>query len=123
MSNDEAEREAMDETSVKEEEFNVVKETIKVSRMYREGKIISKEEAEEEPIDVRSFQEGMAQVSYGCRMTINTGNYESVQISVDVQLPCYLEEIVDAYKAARQFVSTRLSSEVESIRDYRKDKN
>lgn len=73
---------------------------VTVNRQYREGKIITKEEDEEEVIDVFNYQQPVAHVSVSYAKTINLGNYESIKLQVGVTVPCYVEEIDDAFEYA-----------------------
>ena len=64
------------------------------------GKVF--DDFEENPIDVGTFQEGVplavAKVSLGS--TMNMGDYNSARCDVGVELPCYLEELPEALRAA-----------------------
>lgn len=95
----------------------MVEPTIKVSRMYRNGKSLVREEADAEPIEVRKFDGNVAKVEFSARTTINLGNYESVQIGVSVSLPTYVEELEECYQAAKQFVDLKLNAEVAAVRE------
>ena len=57
---------------------------ISVSRMYKTAGDITAEELSEEMIDITlpHPSAALAQVGYNARMTINLGDYESVQIGV-----------------------------------------
>lgn len=94
------------------------------SKMYKEGSVLVGDVQTEHPIEIRVPIAGvpMAEVSAEARMTINMGNFESVQIGVSVKLPCFVEEITDAYKAAKKLVDTHLNKEVSDIRQYRNAK-
>jgi hypothetical protein len=56
----------------------------------------------EETILVRAFATEPAKVSVGRGVTINIGNYQSARIDVMVSLPCYLEEIEQTYRYAKE---------------------
>lgn len=94
------------------------------TRVYKEGGIVVREEATEEAITVRVPPHGvpLARVGAEARMTINMGNFESVQLGISIELPCVVEEVTDCYKAARSMVDVRLNKEVSDIRQYRDDK-
>lgn len=55
------------------------------------------------------------QVSYG--LTMNLGNYESARIDVLVLVPCYREEIEDAYTWARDMATTKVAAERAEVRN------
>jgi len=50
------------------------------------------------------------------------GNYETCQLEVSIRVPCYVEEIDDAYKCAKKIVDLHLNREVKAIREYRDQK-
>ena len=94
-----------------------------VLRTYREGGVVTREEAEDgESLEIQMWPEGarVAKVRASASMTINLGNYESVRVSTDVELPCVVEELEDCYKTAREFVDTKLNKEVADIRAYKR---
>jgi hypothetical protein len=95
-----------------------------IDKVYREGNVITKEESGEEQIEVRSYPETipLAEVSYGCKMTLNLGNFESVSVNVSTKLPSSVEELDDAYATAKAFVDKKLNAEVSGIRAYREKK-
>jgi hypothetical protein len=94
---------------------------ISVGKTYLEGGIVRREDADEEPIEVRTMDPSIpqAEVGFGARMTINLGNYESVQISVEVKLPTCLEEVDEAIRTAKNLVDGKLNKEVADIKEYR----
>jgi len=94
--------------------------------MYKEsGGIVVGESHEEHPIEIQVPVVGLAMASVGAssRMTLNMGNYESVQLEVNVVLPCYVEEVDSCYKTAKQVVDLHLNSEIAAIRTYRSEKS
>jgi hypothetical protein len=94
--------------------------TISVHRTYKDGGVISREEGSEEVIDTPVFSETTATIGHNARMTISLPNYESVQVGVHCTLPCYINEMEEAYKAAKSFVDRKLNEEVTQLREYRK---
>ncbi len=93
-----------------------------VTKVYKDRGIVEREEGgESEKIEVQSVAGNipLATVESASQMTLNLGNFESVQIRVGVTLPCYLEEVDDAYLTAQKFVEQRLNKEVTEIREYR----
>ncbi len=88
-----------------------------VSRQYFEGKEPSSEmDTKNEQVKVSVFVTEPAKVSVSQGLTLNLGNYESARIEVSVSVPCYKEEVDDAYKYALNWVESRLSNEVVSVR-------
>lgn len=98
--------------------------TVEVSRTWKDGKAIVDEENNEEKIEVKTLLDTarVARVSFGGRMTVNMGNFESIQVSVGIELPCYVEEIPDAYLAVKDMVDQRLNREIEDCRAVRQQK-
>jgi hypothetical protein len=96
-----------------------------IDRMFKDGSVVKKSEAAEELIEVRVYppEVPVAEVEYGCKMTLNLGNFESVSITVGVTLPSSVEELDEAFDAAKNFVDRRLNKEVASIRSYRDSKS
>lgn len=60
-----------------------------------------------------------ARVSVTAGQTVNMGNYETVRISVSVDYPCALPEVNATYDMLKEFVQTKLGTEVESLREIR----
>ena len=97
--------------------------SIQVTKVWTEAGTRKDEKGEEELIEVKTFSGvPLATVGFNCRMTLNLGNYESVQIGVIATVPCYKEEMEDAFIAAKKFVDLKLNAEVSAIRDYRAKK-
>lgn len=93
-----------------------------VAKTYKDRGVVSREEGgESEQIKVQPIAGDvpLASVESASQMTLNLGNFESVQIRVGVTLPCYVEELDDAYMTAQKFVEQRLNKEVTEIREYR----
>ena len=92
---------------------------ITTSRTYKESRVVKKEEMDEEKIDIRVFHGPVAEIGVDARMTINMGDFESVQVGVSVRLPCYVEEIEAAYNAAKKFADVKLNDQVTAVKEYR----
>ncbi len=59
---------------------------------------------------------GSAQINYNVTATINTGNYESVKVSVGITYPSELGNIDATYKFIKDWVGTKMEKEVNEIR-------
>jgi len=96
-----------------------------VTKMYHRSGVLDREESDDEPLEVEvpAADVPLASVGFGVRMTVNMGNYETVQVGVNAQLPCYVEEMDDALTTAKNFVDVRLNKEVKALRDYRKERD
>ena len=103
-------------------EMDLTYRTVAVSRMYKDGSIVRKEEADEDIIEVVCPPRDvpMAEVGLTSSLTLNLGNFESVKIGVSISLPSTLPELDEAFKAAKKFIDGKLNTEVSDIREYRK---
>jgi hypothetical protein len=93
-----------------------------VNSQYNFSKYSGREsitEDREEQIEVDVFPDGTtpASVSFGVSTTVNMENYESVKITAMVTLPCYKEEIDDAFIVAKGIVDEQVSNDVRKLRD------
>lgn len=87
--------------------------TATVQRTYG---ALSKQEVQDETIEVKSFVVPPATIEVGYGLTLNIGNYESARVDVKINLPCYKEEADQAYEYARQWAETRVRREVAEVR-------
>jgi hypothetical protein len=87
--------------------------TLTVSKAY--GKIATPEDSTE-TLEVRNFQTAPATVEIGYGLTLNIGNYESARVDVKVSVPCYREEVEDAYAFAKKWAEDKVKQEVADIR-------
>ena len=90
--------------------------TITVNKMYRANRVEKEDPPQEEVMEVQVFQTDPAEVSLEYGLTLNLGNYESARVSVGVVLPCYKEEVEDAFQRSREWVTERIQREVGEIR-------
>jgi hypothetical protein len=72
--------------------------------------------SEDRTLSVRRFETEPAKVRVGFGMTINLGNYESARVDTHVELPCYVEEIDDAFTAAWELAEDEIKKQVAGIR-------
>lgn len=68
-------------------------------------------EEQDELIEVQVFVVKPAEVRFGVGATINMGNFESARVDVMVTVPCYKEEVDDAYEFAKKWAWARLKAE------------
>ena len=99
--------------------------TISVKKMYKSEGSVKADDSEEELVDIElpHPEAALSQIGYNARMTINLGDFESVQIGVSCVLPCYLEEIAAACPHAKHLVDIKLNKEVSAVREFRKEKS
>jgi len=79
----------------------------------KEGSVEEKDEL----LAIHKFLAAPAEVGVTMGQTVNMGNYESYRIDVQVTVPCYREEIEEAYVFARKFCNARLKEEVSEAVD------
>jgi len=101
---------------VKQKEIKVPVQVLVSSQFLKNGKAQGLAAGTEELIRVHKFVTEPAKVSVEYGMLINTGNYESARIGVQVTVPCYLEEIDTAYKWASKWAEERVNKEKDAIR-------
>ena len=94
--------------------------TATVSKVF--GKIGIPED-KDETIDVRTFVTAPASVEIGYGLTLNIGNYESARVDVKVSVPCYREEVDDAYAFAKKWAEDRVKKEVSEVRSLTSSKS
>jgi len=88
-------------------------------RLYRPGAQMPWEDlgTEEDTFEPVRFAEGVepARVSVSLGLTLNLGDYESAKISVTCTLPSHVEELEEAFVAARNFAGTKLIEEKKNV--------
>lgn len=86
----------------------------------RSGEAPEIEDSEDGEINVRGFLVEPARVGVELGRTINMGpgSYETSKVGVTVSVPCYREELEEAYEYANEFAKKRLSEKVRSINEY-----
>lgn len=82
-----------------------------------------REEAEEGELKVRSFSVEPARVEVELGRTVNLGDYENARVFVRVSVPCYREELKEAYDYAHSFAGDRVQESVSKIKDFVKRKS
>lgn len=84
------------------------------------NKVVS-ETVKDEQISIHSFITTPATVGVDMGLTLNLGNYESARVSVSVVVPCYKEEVSNAYEWAKEFVESRLKAESADVQAMKKN--
>ena len=88
-----------------------------VTHQRFEGKTPTTEQTtKNETFAIHRFVTEPAKVTIDRSLTINLGNYESARLGVSVTVPCYVEDVDNAYERARIWVEKRVQQEVDSIR-------
>lgn len=70
--------------------------------------------------EAKEFTAKPAVVRRAFGVTLNQGNYESARIDVQVEVPCYLEDVERADEWARTFCEQKLRDEVLLIKPEKK---
>jgi hypothetical protein len=71
-----------------------------------------------ETIDVLGFAVEPAGVNVKLGVTIGLANFGSARIDVGCYMPCYREEMSEAYDAAKSFVAERVELEVKEVKAF-----
>lgn len=79
-----------------------------------------KPEEKIETIDVLGFVTEPAGVNVKLGVTIGLENYGSARIDVGCYMPCYREEMPEAYKTAKNFVAERVITESEEVKAFQR---
>jgi len=77
----------------------------------RKGGRVEKAKDREKVIAVEKFATAPASVTVHYGMTINLGNHESAKVGVAVTVPCYMEELEEAYQYASDWALSKCSAE------------
>jgi len=94
--------------------------TVYVNRSVGKANDMPVPEGDEDVIAVHNFATMPALVTVDYHLTLNLGNFESARIGISVQVPCYKEEIDDAYEFAAAWAEERLGKERDAITGSRK---
>lgn len=89
--------------------------TINVTKTIGVAKGASSTIEDEDVISIHKFETTPAMVTVEMAMTLNLTNYEFAKIGVTVSVPCYAEEINEAYEFAQTWAEERISREREMI--------
>ena len=97
--------------------------TVYVSKTVGPAKGAPPPSGDEDIIAVHKFETDPAMVTVDYGLTMNLGDYNAARLSVSVTVPCYKEEIDEAYEFAQAWAEERLSKERDMIVASRKDGN
>lgn len=70
--------------------------------------VFGQEEVSQERVRIRPFVSAHASISVKAGFTKNLGNYESMRVDVMATMPCYPEEVDDAYDQVKDWVDARI---------------
>jgi hypothetical protein len=97
--------------------------TIYVTRTIVVNQGIKSSKEGEDIIAVHKFETTPAEVAVDYALTMNLGNYESAKIGVSVRVPCYVEEVDQAYEFAQAWAEERLQRERDMVTAGRKEQS
>lgn len=87
-----------------------------IRKTFKDGALqLENEYVEDELIQVSPFLVEPAEVGCSRGITINMGNFESARVDVSVKVPCYREELDEAYEFAARFTEERLMNERDKV--------
>lgn len=86
-------------------------------RVWASARYKNKELSSESLLEVRKFETTPAVVKAGYALTLNLGNYESAKVDAGVELPCYVEEVPDAFKEAWKLAEDEIQRQVKELRE------
>ena len=69
----------------------------------------------EEVVHEQAFSQPTANVGVAFATTKNLGNYESLKVSVSINLPCYVKEIDEVQTFARKWVEMKMAETIEGL--------
>ena len=88
-----------------------------VTKQYTANKKEGAIQGTDEVIAIHKFISEPARVEVSLGLTLNLGNFESARLSVGVTVPCYKEETDAAFEFAKEWVASRVATEVKNIRE------
>ncbi len=96
--------------------------TITVERSLTRDNAVVNSESESDTISIHQFATEPASTGVSLGITINIGNFESVRIDVTCKVPCYTEELPQAFEFAQNFAEARLQEQISLIRNNKANK-
>lgn len=94
-------------------EKHLVRGKIWVTRQYKKG---TPEIGGQEDLEVQAFDVEPASVTAAYGLTLNTGNFNSARCDARVTLPCYAEEIDEAFMRAWEIAEFHVKEQTKKIR-------
>jgi len=100
---------------------------VSVKRQFKEDGDLFGIDDDSDEMNVRDFCVEPARTGIRLNTTVNMGNFWSVSVQVNVDVPCYFEELDSAFNFAAKFAAERLESETEKakarVEELRKKRN
>lgn len=69
----------------------------------------------EEVVEEKAFEQPTANVGVAFATTKNLGNYESLKVSVSINLPCYVDEIDEVQSFAAKWVNKKMEQVMDDL--------
>ncbi len=73
-------------------------------------------QATDVPLEIHRFVTDPVRIDTRVGITLNLGNFEFARIDIGVVVPCYKEEMDDAFAWSREWATERLKSEIDRVR-------
>lgn len=89
-----------------------------MARQYKRDKEPETTDESTDTIEVSDFVVPPARVTLELGVTINLGNFESCRLSVGVEVPCYREELDDAYAYWLDYAKGKIVEEQNAIKQW-----
>ncbi len=95
----------------------MAKDTAKThGKIWSTAHYAGQETQSEAQIEVRTFDTPHATVKAQYGLTLNLGNYESARVDAGIELPCYPEEIAEAFEQAWKLCQDEIQNQIKSLR-------
>ena len=101
-------------------ESKEVQSYVYVNSMFKKGKLVSKEESEQEKVATFKLDPDAAYttVSTDRKSTVNLGNYSSASFSVFCSVPCPMDlnQMDEAYQFVSDFCESKLAQKIKQVK-------
>jgi hypothetical protein len=86
-----------------------------ITKTWKEKGGIVSETSEQEVVSEKGYVEPTANVGFSAKATRNLGNFESMQVSVSLHMPCYVGEIDAVFDFAKEWVDAKMGEILEPL--------
>ena len=86
-----------------------------ISKIYKEGGQVMKEDNKDEYMPTPMYEGNPAYINLTGGVTRNTGDFNSVKISISLTYPCNPDDIDKSYEKIKNWVDKRLSDEIAEL--------
>jgi len=103
------------------EKVIVAESLVTVRKQFRVSGENSEIEETVDTIDVHKFVTEPAKIEFKLGVTMNLGDFESARVDIGVSMPCYKEELREAYAYSRQIAESVIADEKTKIKKSNKN--